>query len=96
MLNSEFEAFFGNFGVARLLNSDSSNRTLIAGTYRYIAPGELVLVISFLFSSFSTTPTIIKLIYISLNFCFDVEHAYTMVMTEKCDVYSFGAVTLEY
>lgn len=96
MLNSEFEAFFGNFGVARLLNSDSSNRTLIAGTYRYIAPGELVLVISFLFSSFSTTPTIIKLSYISLNFCFVVELAYTMVMTEKCDVYSFGAVTLEY
>lgn len=38
LLNSGFEAFFGNFGVARLLNSDSSNRNLIAGTYRYIAP----------------------------------------------------------
>ncbi|KAH9740026.1 MDIS1-interacting receptor like kinase 2 [Citrus sinensis] len=35
-----FEAFFGNFGVARLLNSDSSNRNLIAGTYRYIAPDQ--------------------------------------------------------
>ncbi|GAY61886.1 hypothetical protein CUMW_213480 [Citrus unshiu] len=38
----EFEAFFGNFGVARLLNSDSSNRTLIAGTYRYIAPDQRI------------------------------------------------------
>ncbi|GAY61885.1 hypothetical protein CUMW_213480 [Citrus unshiu] len=42
LLNSEFEAFFGNFGVARLLNSDSSNRTLIAGTYRYIAPDQRI------------------------------------------------------
>lgn len=72
LLNSEFEAFFGNFGVARLLNSDSSNKNLIVGTYSYIVPGELVLlVISFLFSSFSTTPTIIKLIYfLKLLFCY--------------------------
>ncbi|KAH9768684.1 putative leucine-rich repeat receptor-like protein kinase [Citrus sinensis] len=38
LLNSELEAFVADFGVARLLNFDSSNRTLLAGTYGYIAP----------------------------------------------------------
>ncbi|KAH9704165.1 protein kinase domain-containing protein [Citrus sinensis] len=38
LLNSEFEAFVADFGIARLLNFDSSNRTLLAGTYGYIAP----------------------------------------------------------
>ena len=30
-----------------------------------------------------------------LNFLYFVELAYTMVVTEKCDVYSFGMVALE-
>ncbi|KAK0577860.1 hypothetical protein LWI29_001345 [Acer saccharum] len=34
----EFHAFVGDFGLARLLHSDSSNRTILAGTYGYIAP----------------------------------------------------------
>ncbi|KAK0579091.1 hypothetical protein LWI29_020876 [Acer saccharum] len=38
LLNSEFHAFVGDFGLARLLHSDSSNRTILAGTYGYIAP----------------------------------------------------------
>ncbi|KAH9768694.1 MDIS1-interacting receptor like kinase 2 [Citrus sinensis] len=38
LLNLELEAFVADFGVARLLNFDSSNRTLLAGTYGYIAP----------------------------------------------------------
>ncbi|KAH9768687.1 protein kinase domain-containing protein [Citrus sinensis] len=38
LLNSEFEAFVADFGIARLLNYDSSNRTLLAGTYGSIAP----------------------------------------------------------
>ncbi|KAM3713798.1 hypothetical protein ACJW31_01G283500 [Castanea mollissima] len=61
LLNSELEAFVSDFGTARLLDPDSSNQTLIVGTYGYIAP----------------------------------ELAYTMVVTEKCDVYSFGMVALE-
>ena len=40
LLNSELEGFVSDFGIARLLNPDSSNRTLVAGTYGYIAPGK--------------------------------------------------------
>ncbi|XP_075635436.1 uncharacterized protein LOC142607720 [Castanea sativa] len=61
LLNSELEAFISDFGTARILDPDSSNQTLVVGTYGYIAP----------------------------------ELAYTMVVTEKCDVYSFGMVALE-
>lgn len=38
LLNSKLEAFVADFGTARLLHADSSNRTLLAGTYGYIAP----------------------------------------------------------
>ncbi|XP_030925470.1 MDIS1-interacting receptor like kinase 2-like isoform X1 [Quercus lobata] len=38
LLNSELEAFVSDFGTARLLDSDTSNQTLMAGTYGYIAP----------------------------------------------------------
>nr|POF11198.1 mdis1-interacting receptor like kinase 2 [Quercus suber] len=44
-----------------LLDPNSSNQTLLAGTYGYVAP----------------------------------ELAYTMMVTEKCDVYSFGVMALE-
>ena len=40
LLNSNLEAFVSDFGTARLLDPDSSNQTLIAGTYGYIAPGK--------------------------------------------------------
>ncbi|KAG6643055.1 hypothetical protein CIPAW_09G183400, partial [Carya illinoinensis] len=38
LLNSEFHAFISNFGTAKLLDPDSSNQTLVVGTYSYIAP----------------------------------------------------------
>ncbi|ESR42081.1 hypothetical protein CICLE_v10011171mg [Citrus x clementina] len=38
ILYSNLEAFVADFGTARLLHVDSSNRTLRAGTYGYIAP----------------------------------------------------------
>ncbi|XP_057486829.1 MDIS1-interacting receptor like kinase 2-like [Actinidia eriantha] len=38
LLNSQLEAFVSDFGTARLLCPNSSNQTLIAGTYGYIAP----------------------------------------------------------
>ncbi|KAJ4707479.1 putative Receptor protein kinase [Melia azedarach] len=38
LLNSELEAFVADFGTARLLHSDSSYITVVAGTHGYIAP----------------------------------------------------------
>ncbi|KAB2011465.1 hypothetical protein ES319_D09G022900v1 [Gossypium barbadense] len=38
LLNSELEAFIVDFGTARFLTPDSSNQTVIVGTYGYIAP----------------------------------------------------------
>ncbi|XP_022774024.1 probable leucine-rich repeat receptor-like protein kinase At1g35710 [Durio zibethinus] len=61
LLDSNLEAVVSDFGNARLLDPDSSNHSILAGTYGYIAP----------------------------------EFAYTIVVSEKCDVYSFGVLTLE-
>ncbi|KAI8533882.1 hypothetical protein RHMOL_Rhmol10G0044800 [Rhododendron molle] len=38
LLNTQLEAFVSDFGTARLLHPDSSNQTVIAGTFGYIAP----------------------------------------------------------
>nr|XP_017256181.1 PREDICTED: MDIS1-interacting receptor like kinase 2-like [Daucus carota subsp. sativus] len=38
LLNSEMEAFVADFGASRLLDPDSSNQTIVVGTYGYIAP----------------------------------------------------------
>ncbi|KAG5042094.1 hypothetical protein JHK87_006009 [Glycine soja] len=38
LLNSELQAFVSDFGTARLLDCHSSNQTLPAGTYGYVAP----------------------------------------------------------
>ncbi|PIA34011.1 hypothetical protein AQUCO_03900123v1, partial [Aquilegia coerulea] len=61
LLNSEYDACVADFGIARVLDPNSSNWTTPAGTYGYLAP----------------------------------ELAYTMRLTEKCDVYSFGVLSLE-
>ncbi|KAK4271231.1 hypothetical protein QN277_019953 [Acacia crassicarpa] len=61
LLNSKMKAFLSDFGTARILDPDSSNQTLLVGTYGYVAP----------------------------------ELAYTLVVTAKCDVYSFGVLIFE-
>ncbi|KAJ4715604.1 putative Receptor protein kinase [Melia azedarach] len=38
LLNAELEVFVADFGTARFLDPDSSEITLVAGTYGYIAP----------------------------------------------------------
>ncbi|XP_078165998.1 uncharacterized protein LOC144560633 [Carex rostrata] len=61
LLDSDFTASISDFVTAKFLKPESSNWSMLAGTYGYIAP----------------------------------ELAYTMRMTEKCDVYSFGVIVLE-
>jgi hypothetical protein len=41
LLKNKVEAFVSDFGTAKLLDPDSSNQTLVVGTYGYIAPGKL-------------------------------------------------------
>jgi len=43
LLNSEWQASVCDFGTTRLLQYDSSNRTIVAGTIGYIAPGKLII-----------------------------------------------------
>ncbi|KAK7830521.1 mdis1-interacting receptor like kinase 2 [Quercus suber] len=38
LLNFELEASISDFSMAKLLDPNSSNQTLIAGTYGYVAP----------------------------------------------------------
>lgn len=37
LLNSKMEAFVADFGTSRFIDPDSSNQTMVAGTYGYIA-----------------------------------------------------------
>ncbi|WVZ08063.1 hypothetical protein V8G54_021409 [Vigna mungo] len=46
LLNSKWEPIVSDFGTARFLNLDSSNRTIVAGTIGYIAPGKLLMFFS--------------------------------------------------
>ena len=41
LMSSNPEACISDFGTARFLKPDSSNWTTIAGTYGYLAPGNL-------------------------------------------------------
>ena len=41
LLNSKLEVFVSDFGSARFLDPTSSNQTIVAGTYGYVAPGKL-------------------------------------------------------
>ena len=41
LLNFELEASIADFCMTKLLDPNSFNQTLIAGTYGYVVPGEL-------------------------------------------------------
>lgn len=43
LLDSGLKAFVSDFGTAKLLYPNSSNQTLLVGTYGYIAPGKLAM-----------------------------------------------------
>ncbi|XP_038972727.1 MDIS1-interacting receptor like kinase 2-like, partial [Phoenix dactylifera] len=40
LLGSDFKAYLSDFGTARILKSDSSNWSTVAGTFGYAAPGK--------------------------------------------------------
>ncbi|XP_027174215.1 probable leucine-rich repeat receptor-like protein kinase At1g35710 [Coffea eugenioides] len=105
LLNSQLEATLSDFGTARILELDSSNQTVIAGTFGYMAPGrlpcyprslssfhQLVFHMHILGLTFKDRKG--KILPIEMIILLN-KLAYTMVVTEKSDVYSFGVVVLE-
>lgn len=76
LLISKLDVFRLDFGIARLLHPDSSNQTLLVGTYVYIAPGKYT---SFLFlqlllfqQSFELLIVFILISYVSSRLYFDM------------------------
>ena len=53
LLNSEWKPSVSDFGTSRLLQYDSSNRTIVVGTIGYIAPGKFFIVLYSLIIAFS-------------------------------------------
>ena len=53
LLDYKLDAFLSDFGTARLLYPDSSNQTLLADTYGYIAAGKYTPFFPNLFPNFT-------------------------------------------
>ena len=87
LLDSQYEAHVSDFGIAKLLYPDSSNWTSLAGTYGYVAPGNIL---NFLINVENRAYK-----HIGIIFYLFAELAYTMKITEKCDIYSFGVFAIE-
>jgi serine/threonine protein kinase len=93
LLDTNFKAYISDFGTARILKPDSSNWSALAGTYGYIAPGIYTFLIYSPRKVLLTSQVVNGLMH--TMFCFGAELSYTSVVTEKCDVYSFGVLALE-
>ncbi|KAL0352485.1 UNVERIFIED_CONTAM: putative LRR receptor-like serine/threonine-protein kinase [Sesamum calycinum] len=80
LLDSKYEAYLADFGLAKLMNSPNYQQAMsrVAGSYGYIAPGK-----SFL--NFSD-----RSLFVNCR-----KYGYTVNITEKSDVYSYGVVLLE-
>ncbi|KAK4354638.1 hypothetical protein RND71_026832 [Anisodus tanguticus] len=85
LLDSKFEAYLADFGLAKLMNSPNYHQAMsrVAGSYGYIAPGKYL-------------STFISHLNLTVIFAIVVaEYGYTVNITEKSDVYSYGVVLLE-
>ncbi|KAJ0636314.1 putative protein kinase RLK-Pelle-LRR-XI-1 family [Helianthus annuus] len=83
LLDSDYEAHVSDFGTSKL-KLDSSNWTTIAGTYGYIAPGNLVLLYTY-HLNFQISIYVRNFCIFDSNVLVHTELAYTMVATEKCE-----------
>ncbi|KAG8369269.1 hypothetical protein BUALT_Bualt15G0133900 [Buddleja alternifolia] len=108
LLDSKYEAYLADFGLAKLMNSPNYQQAMsrVAGSHGYIAPGKCFLIN---FSSLIVSLFCMKFSYLlsfeisSFFFSFQLnesciilaEYGYTVNITEKSDVYSYGVVLLE-
>ncbi|KAK3006669.1 hypothetical protein RJ639_017416, partial [Escallonia herrerae] len=83
LIGLEFEPYIADFGLAKLVDDGDFARSsnTVAGSYGYIAPGKYAFLKSILFKHF---------VFIQY-----AEYGYSMKITEKSDVYSYGVVVLE-
>ncbi|CAI0436705.1 unnamed protein product [Linum tenue] len=103
LLDDKFEAHVGDFGLAKVVDLPySKSMSAVAGSYGYIAPGEPL----FPLLHFCITDPLLHFPFLDLENLWPLlvscltphpmtEYAYTLKVTEKCDIYSYGVVLLE-
>ncbi|RWV91998.1 hypothetical protein GW17_00045674 [Ensete ventricosum] len=95
LLDAEFGAKVSDFGVAKAIVNGPKSMSVIAGSCGYIAPGLLISSLVFaLLEILGSMRGMYSLVLLAC-FPFSAEYAYTLRVTEKSDIYSFGVVILE-